>query len=78
MYLAALSATAYTLWAVLLRVNPVSRVAVYMFLQPVFGVLLSLLLVDSGAGVPLMRYGMALLLVCVSIAVVGRGQREDA
>lgn len=77
LYLAALSATAYTLWAVLLKVNPVSRVAVYTFLQPIFGVLLSLLLVDSGAAVPLVRYGVSLVLVCLSIAVVGRGQRED-
>ena len=78
LYLAMLSATAYTLWAVLLKVNPVSRVAVYTFLQPIFGVMLSLLLVDSAADVPLLRYGAALVLVCASIIVVGRGQREDA
>jgi len=77
LYLAALSATAYTLWAVLLRVNPVSHVAVYTFLQPIFGVALSLLLVDSGAQVPLARYGAALLLICLSIVIVGRGQRAD-
>ena len=78
LYLAFLSATAYSVWSLLLRVNPVSRVAVYSFLQPVFGVLLSLLLVREGGGVPLLRYGAALLLVCLSIAIVGRGQREDA
>ena len=68
---------AYSLGAVLLKENPVSRVAVYTFLQPIFGVLLSLLLVDAGAGVPLVRYGAALALVCLSIVVVGRGQREE-
>lgn len=78
LYLAALSATAYTLWAVLLRVNPVSHVAVYTFLQPIFGVLLSLLLVNSGAELPLARYGAALALICLSIVIVGRAQREDA
>ena len=77
LYLAALSATAYSLWAVLLKVNPVSRVAVYTFLQPIFGVLLSLLLVDSAAQAPLARYAAALALVCLSIVVVGRGQREE-
>lgn len=77
LYLAALSAVAYTLWAVLLKVNPVSRVAVYMFLEPVFGVLLSLMLVDSQAGIPLLRCGAALALVCLSIVIIGRGQRED-
>ena len=77
LYLAALSAVAYTLWAVLLKVNPVSRVAVYMFLEPVFGVLLSLMLVESQAGIPLLRCGAALALVCLSIVIIGRGQRED-
>ena len=77
LYLAALSAIAYTLWAVLLKANPVSRVAVYMFLEPVFGVLLSLLLVDSQAELPLLRCGAALALVCLSIVIIGRGQRED-
>lgn len=75
LYLALLSAVAYTLWAVLLKVNPVSRVAVFMFLQPVFGVLLSFLLVDSASGVPLARYAAALVLVCLSITIVNRGQR---
>ena len=77
LYLAMISAVAYSIWAVLLKVNPVSRVAVFTFLQPVFGVLLSLLLVDRGADVPLLRYGAALVLVSVSIAVVNRAQQED-
>lgn len=74
LYLAMLSAVAYTLWAVLLRVNPVSRVAVFMFLQPVFGVLLSILLVDGTQNVPLARYGVALVSVCLSIAIINRSQ----
>ena len=77
LYLAFLSATACSVWSLLLRVNPVSRVAVYSFLQPIFGVLLSLLLVPSGAQIPALRYGAALLLVCLSIVAVGRGQKED-
>ena len=78
LYLAMVSAVAYSLWAVLLAANPVSRVAVFTFLQPVFGVLLSLLLVDRGAQVPLLRYGAALALVCVSIAIVNSAQGEKA
>ena len=77
LYLAMVSAVAYSLWAVLLKYNPVSRVAVFTFLQPVFGVLLSLLLVDRGAQVPLLRYGAALALVCASIAVVNGAQRKE-
>lgn len=78
LYLAFLSATAYTLWAVLLNHNPVSSVTVYTFLQPIFGVALSLLLVAEDGPVPLARYGAALVLVSAGILVVVRGQREKA
>ncbi len=75
LYLAMLSAVAYTVWSVLLRHNPVSRIAPYMFLQPIFGVLLALMLYGS-AGVPFVRYGAALVLVCASIIIVGKGQEK--
>lgn len=75
LYLAALSAVAYTVWSVLLKHNPVSRIAPFMFLQPIFGVLLSLLLY-GGEDLPLLRYGAALALVCASIVIIGRGQRS--
>ena len=74
-YLAALSAVAYTLWSVLLKYNPVSRIAPFMFLQPIFGVTLSLLLYGGAAG-DLPRYAAALALVCLSIVTVGKGQRH--
>ena len=74
LYLAFLSAVAYTVWSLLLKVNPVSRIAVFMFLQPVFGVMLSLILYGS-SDVPLLRYGAALVLVCLSIVIVGKGQQ---
>ena len=77
LYLSLHSAEAYSLWAVLLRVNPVSRVAVYTFLQPIFGVILSLLLVDRNSDAPLLRYAAALAMICVSIEVVNRGQRQE-
>ncbi|MGN0996503.1 MAG: DMT family transporter [Candidatus Ventricola sp.] len=77
LYLAALSAIAYTVWSMLLKVNPVSRIAPYMFLQPIFGVALSLLLYP-GEPAPLVRYGAALCLVCASIVIISHAQREDA
>ena len=77
LYLAALSAVAYTLWSVLLKFNPVSRIAPFMFLQPIFGVLLSLILY-GGAELPLARYAAALVLVCLSIVIVGKGQQVKA
>lgn len=75
-YLAMLSAVAYTGWSLLLRVNPVSRIAVYMFLQPIFGVLLGLVMIGAGDTPPYLQYAIALVLVCASILIVGRGQRE--
>ena len=76
LYLALLSAVAYTVWSLLLKVNPVSRIAVFMFLQPVFGVLLSLILYGS-SDVPLARYALALALVSLSIVIVGKGQQAE-
>ena len=74
-YLAALSAIAYTVWSMLLKYNPVSRIAPYMFLQPIFGVALSLLLYP-GEPAPLARYGAALVLVCASIVIISRAQHK--
>lgn len=48
LYLAFLSAVAYSLWGVLLRSNPVSRVAIYGFMNPVMGVILSAALLGEG------------------------------
>ena len=76
LYLAMVSAVAYTLWAVLLNHNPVSSVTVYTFLQPIFGVALSLVMVNAGADAPLLRYAAALALVSAGIMVVVRGQHE--
>ncbi len=78
LYLAFLSAAAYSIWGLLLRVNPVSRVTAYTFLQPIFGVLLSLLLVRDDGGAPLTSCALALALVSAGIFLVGRGQKEDA
>jgi len=45
-----------------------------MFLQPIFGVMLSLILY-GGSDLPLLRYAAALVLVCLSIVIVGKGQQ---
>jgi len=50
LYMAFISAFAWTVWSILLKYNPVSKVSVYKFLIPVFGVVLSaLLLGEHGA-----------------------------
>ncbi|MBP3657033.1 MAG: DMT family transporter [Clostridia bacterium] len=77
LYLALLSAVAYTLWALLLSHNAVSRITVFHFLQPIFGVGLGLLL-GTAKDVPLLRCGAALVLVSLSIVIVVRAQHADA
>lgn len=48
-YLALVSAVAYTVWALLLKYNPVSNVAIYGFTNPIFGAVLSaIILRESG------------------------------
>ena len=76
LYLSGVSAVAYTVWSVLLKYNPVSRIAPFMFLQPLFGVVLSLVF-DPNAKVAYLQCGMALVLVCASIVIIGRAQGKE-
>ena len=71
LWLALVSAVAYSLWGILLKYNPVSRVAVFGFMNPVFGVLLSALLLGE-TGMLGWSCVMALVLVCVGIYIVNR------
>lgn len=72
LYMAFISAGAYTMWGILLKYNPVSKVAVFGFINPVVGVLLSaLLLGESGQAFSI--YGViALILVSLGIIIVNR------
>ena len=72
LYMAMISAVAYSLWGHLLKYNPVSRITVFGFMNPVFGVILSALLLgeDNQA---FSLYGLAaLVLVSVGIYLVNR------
>ncbi len=69
-YLAFISAVAYSLWAVLLKYNPVSKVAVYGFMNPVIGVILSALLLNEGQQAFGFKGIISLFLVCIGIYVV--------
>lgn len=69
-YLGCVSAVAYSLWGILLKYNPVSRVAVFSFMTPVFGVLLSSLLLREGAEELGLSCLGALALVCAGIYLV--------
>ncbi len=74
-YLAFLSAAAYSVWSILLKYNPVSKVAVFGFSNPVFGVLLSALLLNEADQAKGVTSLIALVLVSAGIFLA---QREDA
>ena len=67
-YLILLSSIAYLLWTLLLSVNSVSRVSIYYSFVPVFGVILSALLLNEH--VMNSRCIIALLLICAAIGIV--------
>ncbi|WP_455137909.1 DMT family transporter [Thermophilibacter sp.] len=71
-YLGFISAAAYSLWSLALALHPVSRVAVFGFMNPVFGVLLSALLLGETDVVSPLVAMAALALVSVGIVVVNR------
>ena len=70
-YMALISSVAYSVWGILLKANPVGKVAVYSFTNPIFSVLLSFAFLgeSSSFGVELI---LALALVCGGIFLVNR------
>lgn len=70
-YLAMVSAVAYSLWGILLKYNPVSRVSIFGFMNPVFGVILSAILLREGdtLGVTCL---ISLILVSLGIYIVNK------
>lgn len=69
-YLAFVSAVAYTLWSLLLRYNDVSKVAVYGCLNPVFGAVLSVLILQETGQSFGIKEIIALVLISVGIFIV--------
>lgn len=75
-YLASLSAIAYSLWASLLKYYPVSRIAVYGFMNPVFGFILSAFLLEESEAFGLKSIA-ALVLVCLGIYIVNYTKKTN-
>lgn len=71
LYMAFISAAAYTLWGILLKYNPVSRVSIFGFMNPVFGVILSALFLGEGSAFGAKGVA-ALILVCAGIFIVNK------
>ena len=68
-YLVFISAVAYTLWGLLLAHNDVSRVVIFGFLNPVFGVILSSIFLHEQSQTGFVTI-ISLVLVCIGIFVV--------
>ena len=77
-YLAFTSAVAYTLWTVLISCTSVSAVSIYGFLTPVFGVLLSALILGESKQAFSLNTLSALALVCVGVVCVNRFGSADS
>jgi drug/metabolite transporter (DMT)-like permease len=69
-YLAFISAAAYSLWGILLKHNPVSKIAIFGFLNPVCGVVLSAFLLGETQQAFGLRSVLALGFVTAGIIVV--------
>ena len=72
MYLSFISAAAYTIWGILLKYNPVSRVTVFGFMNPLFGVVLSAAFLGEKEQAFSVNALAALVLVCLGIYVVNK------
>jgi len=73
-YLSFVSAVAYTLRSMLLKYNPVSKVTIFNFLTPVFGVIIASAFLGERDAFTLTTF-MAMLLICLSIGVVNYAQK---
>lgn len=75
LYLAFVSAMAYTLWGVLLKYNEVSQVAVYGFMTPVFGCIMSAVFLKESASQSAVQTVLSLVLVCIGIYLVNKKEK---
>lgn len=69
-YLSVLSAAAFSLWTMLLKYNPMARVTVFNFMIPVFGTILSAVVLQDHLWNP--AIWVSLPLVCFGIYMVSR------
>ena len=75
-YLALVSSIAYTLWGILLKYNPVGKVAVFGFMNPIFGVILSAWLLGEQNQAFSIIGVVSLLLTCIGIYIVNSNSKN--
>ncbi|MCQ2554628.1 MAG: DMT family transporter [Clostridia bacterium] len=76
LYLSFISAAAYSVWSMLLKFNPVSKVSIYGFTNPLIGVILSAVILKEGSAFS-WKSLVALFLVCIGIFIVNRAPKKD-
>ena len=77
LYMAFISSAAYTLWGLLLKYNPVSKVSMFTFVTPVAGVIISSIVLNEGSLFNIYTIG-ALILICIGILVVFWNGNNDS
>lgn len=75
-YLALISSVAFSVWGILLKYHPVSRIAIFGFTNPVFGVVLSSVFLHEQNQAEGWKIVTALLLVCTGILLLNYQKAE--
>ena len=78
LYMAMISAVAYSVWSTLLKYNDVSKVTIFSFMTPLFGVFLSAIFLGETEEALKVNKLIALILVCLGIFIVNRKQKASA
>lgn len=73
-YLAMISSVAYTIWGILLKYNPVAKVTVFGFTNPIFGVILSAIFLSEQNQAFGVQGIAALALVSFGIFIINRAK----
>lgn len=74
-YLAMISSVAYTVWGILLKYNPVAKVTVFGFTNPIFGVLLSAIFLGERGQAFGLQGIIALVLVSFGIFIINKAKK---
>ncbi|WP_283591938.1 DMT family transporter [Clostridium butanoliproducens] len=75
MYLALLSSIAFSLWTILLKYNNVGTIAVFNFLTPIFGSILSAIFLHEDIWE--LKNAIALICVCIGIWLVNKKSDKE-
>ena len=61
----------------LLKFNPVSKVTIYSFMTPVFGTILSVLMLPESSNVEVLNLIITLVLVCTGIFLINYNKTKN-